>query len=45
MNLEDQHYGIAIPLDSDYRNEMNRIILDYINTDEWSDLINHYLGN
>jgi polar amino acid transport system substrate-binding protein len=43
--FNDQYYGIAIPLEINYRNEMNRIILDYINTDEWIDLNNRYLGD
>lgn len=43
--FNDQYYGIVIPLNSDYRNEMNRIILDYINSEEWIDLNNRYLGN
>jgi len=42
--FNDQYYGIALPLNSAYRNEMNRIILNYIKSDEWSDLVDEYLG-
>lgn len=42
--FNDQYYGIALPLNSSYRNEMNQIILDYIASDEWNDLVNRYLG-
>lgn len=43
--FNDQYYGIALPLGSDYRNEMNRIMLDYITSEEWKDLNNRYLGD
>jgi ABC-type amino acid transport substrate-binding protein len=43
--FNDQYYGIALPLNSSYRNEMNRILLDYIASDEWNELVNRYLGN
>lgn len=43
--FNDQYYGIALPLNSTYRNEMNRILLDYIASDEWNELVNRYLGN
>lgn len=43
--FNDQYYGIVIPFNSDYRNEMNRIILDYIKSEEWIELNNRYLGN
>ena len=42
--FNDQYYGIALPLNSAYRNEMNQIILDYIASDEWNNLVNRYLG-
>src|SRR6056297_4064112 len=42
--FNDQYYGIALPLNSAYRNEMNRIILNYIKSDEWSDLVDEFLG-
>jgi len=43
--FNDQYYGIAMPLGADYRNEMNRIILDYIASEEWNDLTNRFLGD
>lgn len=42
--FNDQYYGIAMPLSSGYRNEINRILLNYIKSDEWSDLVDEYLG-
>jgi ABC-type amino acid transport substrate-binding protein len=42
--FNDQYYGIALPLQSTYRNEMNRIILNYIKSDEWNNLVDEYLG-
>ena len=42
--FNDQYYGIALPLNSAYRNEMNQIVLDYIASDEWNNLVNRYLG-
>jgi len=42
--FNDQYYGIALPLNSSYRNDMNQIILDYIASDEWNELVNRYLG-
>lgn len=41
----EQYYGIALPTDSEYRKDMNRIILDYLNTDEWEQLRENYFGN
>lgn len=43
--FNDQYYGIALPLGSDYRNEINRIMLDYIASEEWQDLNNRFLGD
>jgi len=43
--FNDQYYGIALPPNSEYRDEMNRILLDYIQTDEWKDLNSKYLGD
>ncbi len=43
--FNDQYYGIALPMDSPWRNEMNRILLDYIAGDEWEELNRRYLGN
>jgi ABC-type amino acid transport substrate-binding protein len=43
--FNDQYYGIVLPLNSSYRNEMNQVILDYIASDEWNELVNRYLGD
>lgn len=43
--FKDQYYGIVLPLNSSYRNEMNQVILDYIAGDEWNDLVNRYMGD
>ncbi|WP_158551465.1 transporter substrate-binding domain-containing protein [Rhodohalobacter sp. SW132] len=43
--FNDQYYGIAMPLGAEYRNDMNRIILDYIASEEWEELRNRYLGD
>ena len=43
--FNDQYYGIALQLDSPWRNEMNRILLDFIASDEWKELNRLYLGN
>lgn len=43
--FNDQYYGIILPLNSTYRNEMNQILLDYIASDDWNELVNRYLGN
>jgi len=43
--FNDQYYGIVLPLNSTYRNEMNQILLDYIASDDWNELVNRYLGN
>ncbi len=43
--LNDQYYGIALPLGSPYRNEINRVILEFIANDEWNELMRRYLGN
>jgi len=42
--FNDQYYGIALQLDSPWRNEMNRILLDFIASDEWEELNRRYLG-
>jgi ABC-type amino acid transport substrate-binding protein len=33
--FNDQYYGIAIPAEFSRRNEMNRLLLDFINSDAW----------
>lgn len=43
--FNDQYYGIALPLGAEYRNDMNRIILDYIASEEWQELRNRFLGD
>lgn len=43
--FNDQYYGIALPMNSDYRNDINLIMLDYINSEEWLDLNQRYFGN
>ncbi len=43
--FNDQYYGIALPLGAEYRNDMNRIILDYIASEEWEELRNRFLGD
>ena len=43
--FNDQYYGIVLPPNSEYRDEMNKILLDYIQTDEWKDLNSKYLGD
>jgi hypothetical protein len=37
-------YVFAFPLGSDMRKQANRVILSYIETDEWRDLLRQYLG-
>jgi len=43
--FNDQFYGIALPRNSEYRNEMNKIILDFIQSEEWEKLNSRYLGD
>ena len=45
VTFNDQYYGIALPLNSPHRNEINRIMLEYISGDEWQMLQHRYLGN
>ena len=42
--FNNQYYGIALPLNSSYRNEINRIMLNYIKSNEWDELVDEYLG-
>ena len=37
-------YVFALPLGSAIRKQVNRVILSYIETDEWRDLLRQYLG-
>ncbi|MDX1640107.1 MAG: transporter substrate-binding domain-containing protein [Balneolaceae bacterium] len=41
-SFNKQYYGIVLPSNSDIRNQVNQIILEYINSDEWLDLIEQY---
>lgn len=43
--FNNQYYGIALPLNSSYRNEINRIMLNYIKSNEWNELVDEYLGS
>lgn len=43
-SFNEQYYGIALPLNSPWRNEINRVILDYIASEEWEALNRRYLG-
>ncbi len=47
--LEDaigrQDYGIALPTDSELREPMNRALLSYLRSDDWTRVQNRYLGN
>jgi len=42
--FNDQYYGIALPLGAEYRNQMNRIILDYIASEEVGRVEKQILG-
>ena len=43
--FDRQYYGIALPVESPVRDRMNKIILDYINSEEWQLLKSEYLGD
>ncbi len=43
-NFNEQYYGIALPINSIWRNEINRVMLDYISGEEWESLNRRYLG-
>ncbi len=42
--FNDQYYGIALPFGSPLRNDINRIMLDFIAGDEWEQLNRRFLG-
>lgn len=42
--FNDQYYGIVLPINSEYRNLINRILLDFINSDEWESMLKDYFG-
>ena len=41
----EQYYGIALPLDSEWRGPMNQVLLDLLASDEWEDRLRAYLGD
>ena len=43
--FNDQYYGIVLPLDSEYRNEINQVLLDFINSEEWNSMLRDYFGD
>lgn len=43
-SFNKQFYGIVLPSESQYRDQINRIILDYIKTSEWNQLLSEYMG-
>ncbi len=40
----EQYYGLALPLDSPRRNELNRVLLDHLASEEWDQLQRRFLG-
>jgi polar amino acid transport system substrate-binding protein len=42
--FNDQYYGIALPLNSEYRNRINQMTLEIINSDEWEEMLIEYFG-
>lgn len=42
--FNDQYYGIALPMNSEYRNDINRVLLEFIQSDRWEELNNRYMG-
>lgn len=43
-SFNEQYYGIALPLNSDYRNDINRVLLEFIQSERWEELNNNYMG-
>lgn len=43
--FNDQYYGIVLPLNSEYRNEINQVLLDFINSEEWNSMLKEYFGD
>lgn len=43
--FNDQFYGIALPLESSLRNQINQVLLDYIASEDWELRQEFYLGN
>jgi ABC-type amino acid transport substrate-binding protein len=42
--LQRQDYGIALPSGSPLREEVNRVLLEIVRSDEWQTLLDRYLG-
>lgn len=42
--FNDQYYGIALPLNNEYRNRINQITLEVIVSDEWGEMVERYIG-
>lgn len=40
--FNDQYYGIALPAEAPYRNEINKLLLDYISSDAWQQVETQY---
>jgi len=43
-NFERQDYAIALPPNSPMREPINRILLEYLKTPEWDEVLQRYLG-
>jgi len=43
--FNDQYYGFVVPLNSEYRNEINQVLLDFIKSEEWDSLLRDYFGD
>jgi ABC-type amino acid transport substrate-binding protein len=42
--LQRQDYGIALPSGSPLREEINRVLVEIVRSDEWQTLLDRYLG-
>ena len=45
VTLEQVYYAYALPPDSKLRENINRILIEKINSDEWKDILYDYFGN
>ncbi len=43
--FNDQYYGVVLPANSEYRNQINRVLLDLINSEEWDSMLREYFGD
>src|SRR6056297_3281834 len=43
--FNDQYYGFVVPLNSEYRNEINQVLLDFIKSEEWNSMLRDYFGD